>query len=61
MTNPSIGSGPGSTERPDSKDRLWPMLIAGGLLVVVLVNFAFIWIAVSGADEVSESYVTAER
>ncbi len=61
MTGQPITSGPGSAAARPSPDRLWPMLIAGGLLVVVLVNFTFIWIAVSGADEVSESYVTAER
>ena len=40
-----------------------PLLAAiiGGLLLVVFVNAAFIWIAVSGADEVVPSYATEER
>jgi len=42
-------------------DRLWPRLIVAGMVVVVLVNFAFIWIAVSGADQVVPSYVEEER
>ena len=42
-------------------DRLWPKLIAGGLLVVVIVNIGFIYVAVTGMDEVVDSYVTAER
>lgn len=42
-------------------DRLWPLLIAGGLFLVVAVNLAFVYIAVTGADEVVPSYVTEER
>ena len=40
---------------------VWPAAIIGGLLLVVFVNAAFIWIAVSGADEVVPSYATEER
>lgn len=40
---------------------MWPAAIIGGLLLVVFVNVAFIWIAVSGADEVVPSYATEER
>ena len=43
------------------KDWLWPAAIVAGLLVVVFVNVAFIYIAVSGADQVVPSYVTEER
>jgi len=32
-----------------------------GLLVVVMVNAAFIWVAVDGADEVVPSYMEEER
>jgi hypothetical protein len=32
-----------------------------GLVLVVLVNAVFIYIAVSGADDVVPSYVTEER
>jgi hypothetical protein len=44
-----------------SGDRLWPALIIGGLIFVILVNALFIYIAVSGADEIVPSYVTEER
>lgn len=39
----------------------WPHAIAFGMLLVVLVNLAFIYIAVSGADQVVPSYVTEHR
>lgn len=45
----------------ESRDRLWPIAITVGLLVVIFVNVAFIYIAVSGADEVVPSYATEER
>ena len=51
----STGAGP----KPGS--RLWPILITVGLVFVVLVNGIFIYIAVSGADEVVPSYHTEER
>ena len=41
--------------------RLWPVLITLGLVFVVLVNAVFIYIAVSGADDVVPSYHTEER
>lgn len=51
-----------SAQELDSRpDHLWPRLIVGGLLLVVVVNFAFIWIAVSGADDIVPSYVEEER
>lgn len=43
------------------KDRLWPILITAGLVFVILVNAVFIYIAVSGADDVVPSYFTEER
>lgn len=48
-------------ERKAAKDRVWPVAIALGLFLVVLVNAAFIYIAVSGADEIVPSYATEER
>jgi len=42
-------------------DRRWPIGIAIGLLLVVLVNLAFIYIAVSGKDEVVPSYSIEHR
>ena len=52
-----------SPDRPEGgqPDRLWPTLIVAGLLVVVMVNAAFIWVAVDGADEVVPSYMEEER
>ena len=40
---------------------LWPVLIVVGLLIVVLVNAVFIYVAVSGKDEVVPSYQTEPR
>lgn len=42
-------------------DWTWPAAIAAGLMVVVLMNVVFIWVAVSGADPVVPSYVAEER
>lgn len=42
-------------------EALWPRAILIGLLLVVAVNIAFIYIAVSGADEVVSSYLTEGR
>lgn len=43
------------------KPWVWPTAIILGLTVVVCVNVAFIYIAVSGQDEVLPSYATEER
>ena len=40
---------------------VWPIAIAVGLALVVLVNAIFIYIAVSGADDVAPSYVHGNR
>jgi hypothetical protein len=58
---------PTGTEEASSRtgqkagSRLWPVLITLGLVFVILVNAIFIYIAVSGADEVVPSYHTEER
>ncbi len=44
-----------------NRDHVWPAAIIIGLVLVALVNFTFIYIAVSGADEVAPSYVTGPR
>lgn len=44
-----------------SRDWLWPASITLALLFVILVNLGFIYVAVSGADEVVESYETESR
>jgi hypothetical protein len=36
----------------------WPLAIIVGLILVILVNFTFIYIAVQGADQVVPSYNT---
>jgi len=41
--------------------RLWPTIIIVGLLIVILMNAVFIYIAVSGQDEVVPSYHTEPR
>jgi hypothetical protein len=43
------------------KSLIWPMIITVGLIVVVVVNAVFIYIAVKGADAVVPSYNTEER
>ncbi len=35
----------------------WPWIIASGLGLVVVVNMAFIYVAVSGADTISPDYL----
>lgn len=40
---------------------LWPVMIVVGLLIVILLNAVFIYIAVSGQDEVVPSYHTEPR
>jgi hypothetical protein len=46
-----------------STDRIsrWPLAIALGLLLVILVNAVFAYIATSGADPVVSSYNTEPR
>lgn len=41
--------------------RGWPLGIALGLLLVILINAAFAYIAVHGADPVVSSYSTEPR
>lgn len=47
--------------RTEAGSRLWPVAITVGLILVVLVNLAFIYIAVTGSDGVVESYNTEVR
>lgn len=46
---------------PPRRSWIWPLAITLGLALVIAVNAAFIVIAVTGADEVVESYRTEER
>ena len=39
----------------------WPIGIAVGLGIVVLVDLAFAWVAVTGADTISPSYEAERR
>jgi hypothetical protein len=43
------------------ESRRWPLAIGLGLLAVVLINIAFAWIAVRGADPVVSTYATPAR
>ncbi len=50
------------SERAGRRNNMgWPIAIAVGLLLMILVNLAFIFIAVRGADEVVPSYQTEPR
>ena len=40
---------------------LWPIGITVAFIIVVLVNAIFIYVAVSGADDVAPSYHTEPR
>lgn len=44
-----------------SRDQLWPIIIIVALALVMLVNAVFIYIAVTGADEVAPSYTQGDR
>jgi hypothetical protein len=41
--------------------KIWPLGIALGLFLVIAVNLAFIWIAVSNAPDVDPVYVSGDR
>jgi hypothetical protein len=41
--------------------RRWPWAIAIGLLIVIVVNVTFAYIAIHGADRVVSSYTTEPR
>lgn len=40
---------------------LWPVMIVVGLLIVIIMNGVFIYVAVSDRDEVVPSYQTEPR
>jgi hypothetical protein len=44
-----------------SDDMVWPLIIVVALVLVVVVNAVFIYIAVTGADQVAPSYVAGQR
>ena len=46
---------------PVPGSRIWPLGIAIGLILMILVNLAFIYIAVTGSDGVVPSYNTEVR
>ncbi len=52
---------PTAPENRRKDSRVWPILITVGLVVMILVNAFFIFIAVSGADDVVPSYLSEER
>lgn len=48
-------------DQAEAKPWVWPVAISVGLFLVILVNAAFIYIAVSDADEIVPSYAAEER
>jgi hypothetical protein len=58
---PMGGSPAGAGAQAQSRRSPWPIAIAIGLSIVVLTNAAFIYIAVSGADPVAQSYRVEQR
>lgn len=61
MPAPTRTEGSSALQGETTKGRLWPYLIIAGLSLVILVNAIFIYIAVSGADDVVPSYHTEIR
>jgi hypothetical protein len=43
------------------RDLVWPVILGVALLMVLVVNAVFIYVAVSGADEVAPSYQQGDR
>lgn len=56
-----VDQDPGKKDVEVKRDLLWPILITVALVIVVVVNAFFIYIAVSGADDVDPAYVEGER
>ena len=52
---------PGKPQLRISDDMVWPVIIVAALVLVLVVNAVFIYIAVTGADEVAPSYVAGQR
>lgn len=50
-----------NTSGSSGKGLEWPIGIALGLCIMICVNMAFIYVAVSGADSVDPSYTHGER
>ncbi len=42
-------------------EHVWPVGLAVVMLIVVLVNIGFIWLAVTNAPEVAEDYLHSDR
>ncbi len=52
----------GADPGPSGFDRrIWPAALVIGMLIVILMNMALIWVAVSGEDQVVETYQTEPR
>lgn len=58
---PVLKQPPAAAPAPPGRRSPWPAMIALGLLLVAVVNFVFIYIAVSGADPVVASYPAEPR
>jgi hypothetical protein len=42
-------------------ERRWPIGLAIAFAVMILVNAVFVWVALSGRDQVAASYTTEPR
>jgi hypothetical protein len=58
---PDPDAGPAPRTLEIRAEWIWPVAIIVALLIVVAVNAAYIWVAVSGADDVVPSYVAEDR
>ena len=58
MTEPKMK---GTDTAEPKRDMLWPLILTVALVVVVVVNALFIYVAVKGADDVDPAYVEGER
>ena len=56
MARPEADSTPSGFDR-----RVWPAALIIGMLIVILMNIALIWVAVSGEDQVVDTYQTEPR
>lgn len=56
MAKPAAEADPSGLDR-----RIWPAALIVGMLIVILMNIAFIWIAVSGQDQIVDTYQTEPR
>lgn len=57
----SLASAPDTSSAQCARRSPWVLAIIIGLVIMALVNFAFIYVAVRGADDVVPSYNLEQR